>query len=373
MTLPIWTNADELAWYLEGVVRDISENPLDSLGERYRYRNVWNPENLNEIYSYIDKKFKSLGYETEEMAFEASFGYRCKKPQTLEVKNLIVEIPGTSNRDEIIVLGAHYDSRTAMKGDNEDENDLKCQRARLPKRNFDKTKSHMWNTPGANDNGSGVAALLALASAFQNTRFNRTLRFVAWVNEEFPFYANHYREPNLLQLYRADGMGSYRHAKRCAEKEENILCAISMDTMGCYYDDSDYEYKGKNLFDRWLIEDQEFPKERNYVALLSDYPTRDLASKFRDEFNVSQPEVRAISRYPGERISNIMKKKGAWSDDWSYWQFDYPGFIVTDLAYIRSIRYHRQDDTAEHMNFPKLADVVMSLQRTLSAFLNREF
>ena len=62
--------------------------------------------------------------------------------------NLEVEISGT--RPEIFVIGAHYDS--------------------------------VFGSPGANDNASGVAALLALARRFARKPAEKTLRFIAFVN-----------------------------------------------------------------------------------------------------------------------------------------------------------------------------------------------
>ena len=43
-------------------------------------------------------------------------------------------------------------------------------------------------SPGANDNASGVAALLELSRLFLASSPKRTLRFVAFVNEEAPFF-----------------------------------------------------------------------------------------------------------------------------------------------------------------------------------------
>ena len=63
----------------------------------------------------------------------------------------------TSTRpDELILVGAHYDT--------------------------------VDGSPGANDNGSAVAANLEMARAFREMKCDRTVRFAFFVNEEYPYF-----------------------------------------------------------------------------------------------------------------------------------------------------------------------------------------
>ena len=78
-------------------------------------------------------------------------------------------------------------------------------------------------SPGANDNGSAVAANLALARAFAKMQTERTLRFVFFVNEEFPYYMT-------------PDMGSLRCAERCRAHNERIVGMIALETIGYYTD-----------------------------------------------------------------------------------------------------------------------------------------
>jgi Zn-dependent M28 family amino/carboxypeptidase len=70
----------------------------------------------------------------------------------------MVSSDAISRRNEILLLGAHYDS--------------------------------VVGSPGANDNASGVAALLEISRMFQALEPALTVRFVAFVNEEPPFFFN---------------------------------------------------------------------------------------------------------------------------------------------------------------------------------------
>ena len=92
--------------------------------------------------------------------------------------NIEANLEGRKRPEEVIVVGAHYDSHGP--------------------------------SPGANDNASGVAALLELAEVLRPRSFSRSLRFVAFTNEEEPFT-------------RSLGMGSRQYARRCRERRDNDL------------------------------------------------------------------------------------------------------------------------------------------------------
>jgi Zn-dependent M28 family amino/carboxypeptidase len=103
-----------------------------------------------------------------------------------------VELLGQARPQEVLIVGAHYDTERG--------------------------------SPGANDNASGVAALMALAREFANKPFARTLRLVAFTNEERPF----------LQT---EKMGSRVYARRCRERHEMIVGMLSLETIGCCSDE----------------------------------------------------------------------------------------------------------------------------------------
>ena len=83
-------------------------------------RNMWHYAQLNAAADFIEDSFSRAGLRTRRDSYETG-GQPCH--------NIEAEIRG--NRPEIIVIGAHYDS--------------------------------VFGSPGANDNGSGAAAVLALA------------------------------------------------------------------------------------------------------------------------------------------------------------------------------------------------------------------
>ncbi len=77
---------------------------------------------------------------------------------------------------------------------------------------------------GANDNASGIAVLLALARALMPAKTARTIRFVAFANQEPP----HFQQ---------EGMGSRAYALECRQRGEDIVAMLSLETMGYYSDE----------------------------------------------------------------------------------------------------------------------------------------
>ena len=111
------------------------------LAEEIGERNLWRYGELQKSADYITGVLEASSYRTERQAFRVN---------GREVHNLVAQLTGKGQSDQILVIGAHYDSV------------LGC--------------------PGANDNGSGVAALLEMARLLAGLRLHSSVRFVAFVN-----------------------------------------------------------------------------------------------------------------------------------------------------------------------------------------------
>jgi hypothetical protein len=216
--------------------------------------------------------------------------------------NIEVEIRGTS--PEIIVIGAHYDS--------------------------------VFGCPGANDNASGVAAMLALARCFAGKPTGKTLRFVAFVNEEPPFF-------------QTDKMGSVVYAKRCQERDDRITAMISLETIACFSDEpgsQKYPAPGLGLF---------YPSKGNFIGFASNTGSRSLLRAAVSAF-------RQAGRIPCEGAALPAAVPGiGWSDHWSFWQSGYPAIMVTDTAPFRYPHYHEPTDTPDKLDYDRFALVVSGM------------
>jgi Peptidase family M28 len=254
---------------------------------------------LVEAREYIAAEFGAAGHTVNRQSYIV---------RNSAVENLEVELPGTERPGEIIVVGAHYDTAE--------------------------------NTPGADDNASGVAAVLALArSAARRSSRRRTLRLVAFCTEEPPFT-------------RTPAMGSWIYARACRRRSDDVVAMLSLETIG-YYADS---HRAKHApFPLNYIS----PWRPDFLAVLGNLRSRGLVQQVVGAFDEAG-EVRCKSAalpgvLPGVRSS----------DQWSFWQEGYPAVMLTDTAWLRYRHYHRPSDTPEKLDFRRLAQVTMGVTHVL--------
>lgn len=268
------------------------------LAETIGERNTARYGALLEAEKFLASSLASAGYETSRETYEAD---------NLPVSNVIAELPGSGKREEIIVIGAHYDSAPG--------------------------------TPGANDNASAVAGLLELARMFGGTSPKRTLRFVAFANEEPPYSFT-------------DLMGSRVHAVRARSRSEHIGAMICLECLGVYSD-----VPGSQLYPPPL--ERFFPDRANFISFVSNMSSYPLLRKCIGEF-------RRTTLFPSEGIAAPERVKGiSWSDHWSFWQEGYQAIMVTDTAFFRYRHYHIPSDTAEKLDYERMARVVGGLGNVL--------
>ena len=298
-------------------------------------RNCYRPENLRKASSWIESQLIADGYKVRSEPFDiAGKPFQCAD-QT--VHNVIADLPGTQHPDQIVIVGAHYDSRVAMEAWHDHTTQVPAQRG----------------TPGANDNGSGVAAVLAIAQAFARQPQPRTIRFCFWVNEEPPFY----------QHTDKDLMGSYVSASRSRSAGEDIRAAVVFDTVGCYSPQPNRKRSGVLDFAASTVG---LPPTSDYVAFLGLTSNEKIVA-------ASAKVFAAHSRVPVRTV--VLPYIGpwvAWSDDWSYSKLNYPAYCVTDTAYLRSDRYHETADTIEGIDFGPFADVVWGVRYVIQDLATAE-
>jgi Zn-dependent M28 family amino/carboxypeptidase len=266
-------------------------------------RNLWKYAALNRAAEYIESELIASRYTPRRQTFEIS---------KLPVSNLDAALPGAARGHEIIVVGAHYDTVAGC--------------------------------PGANDNGTGVAAVLELARRFSGRPQSRTLRFAAFVNEEPPFF-------------KTARMGSVAYANAAKANDERVKGMLSLETMGYYSDaNGSQSYPGPL---RWL-----YPTVGNFIGFVADLGSAPLLWRARGAF-------RRRSSFPLRSAALPAGIPGVgWSDHWAFWQAGYPAMMITDTAPFRYPWYHTAADTPDKIDYDKLADVVDGIEavvETLSA------
>jgi hypothetical protein len=301
------------------------EEHVRVLAETIGERNVFRAKELNLAANYIEARLEEYGYSVDRQGFLTPVSTEMKRqidaflnergaPPTqvrsqeeIETYNLVAtrsgRLPG------FVVIGAHYDS--------------------------------IVGSPGADDNATGVAALLELAAIFSEIEPTVGIRLVAFPNEEFP-------------VWRSEYMGSYQYAKQLSERGEEVHAMISLETMGYYISD-----RGSQRYPPPL--DLFYPSKGDILAFVSDLDNRRLVQRMVETFRDSQVPLATV----GVTLPPSVARTDL-SDNASFWRFGYPGVIVTDTAYLRSSHYHEPTDLPDTLNYEALALAVEGLAEVIA-------
>lgn len=280
----------------EITLRDELRADVQTLAGEIGERNMTRYPQLNAAADFIENSFSRAGLVPRRDTYDVH-GRACH--------NIETEIGA---RPEILLIGAHYDS--------------------------------VFGSPGANDNGSGVAAMLALARRFARKPLQHTLRFVAFVNEEPPYFLT-------------EQMGSFVYAGRCKARGDQISAMISLETIGYFSDaphSQTYPSLGLGVF---------YPTVGNFIGFVGNVRSRLLLRRaialFRKHARLPSEGAALPSFIPGV----------SWSDQWAFWQHGYPGIMITDTAPFRYPHYHSATDTPDKLDYDRFALVVSGMQKVI--------
>jgi Zn-dependent M28 family amino/carboxypeptidase len=287
-----------------------SEIPSATIAERGRAivehlagtigpRSLAHPASLEQAAVYVEERLADLGYTVERQTYEA--------PGEYQVRNLIVEKTGREQPEEIILLGAHYDT--------------------VPL------------TPGADDNASGVAGLLELARLLKPYANRRTVRLVAFTCEEPPYFKSRW-------------MGSRVYAREARRRGDDIIAMVSLEMIG-FFDESvaqGFPFPLMRYF---------YPNTADFVGIIGNLFQRSLVTQIREAMrrggDIGVESISTVSIVPGVDFS----------DHDSFWHEGYPAVMVTDTAFYRSPHYHSITDTPETLNYEAFAEVVKGLYQAV--------
>jgi hypothetical protein len=292
---PLVASEKEMAQTLRNTVADIAAKP----------HNTDHPAGLEAVARRIEAALGSFGYVPRALPYQSA-------GMTVRNIEVVIEPKSAPSKEaaEIanLVIGAHYDS--------------------------------FGDSPGANDNGSGVAALLILARELKSHTMTSTrLRLVFFVNEEPPHY-------------KTEHMGSIVYAKALIATGQPIRGMLSLETLGSFS-----EVPGSQQYPQPFA--VLLPNTGNFVAIVGTLSARSLASDVTRLFRETTafPSVGGVA--PGS-IEGI-----TWSDHWSFGQFNIPAVMITDTAVFRYPHYHRATDTWDKLDYERLARVTAGLVRVV--------
>ncbi len=285
----------------EGLLKQNLKRHVVKLSLEIGHRDTDHPAGLEGSVGYIRDVLVQYGYSVKFQDYTV---------RNTNVKNIEVQIDGAS--DEVIVVGAHYDS---VRG-----------------------------SPGANDNASAVAATLELARMHAGKKHRRTVRFVLFVNEEPPYFET-------------EDMGSRVYAREAKKRGDKIVGMISLETIG-FYSDSHNSQKYPSILGYF------YPDTANFIGFIGNISSRGLLYRCIKTFRntTAFPSVGTVAP---AWIPGI-----GWSDHWSFWKEDYPAIMITDTAPFRYIHYHNMTDTPDKIDFDKTARVVAGVDRVVTDISN---
>jgi hypothetical protein len=270
---------------------------VTALADAIGIRNVDRSKALTAAREYITGQLKPLETASRRMGFEG-VGVVGGNAQ-----NVIFEVAGRRAKS-VVVVGAHYDS---------------CE-----------------DGPGANDNGSGVAATLELAAAFARAPANSAVRFVFFANEEPPYFKN-------------PGMGSRVNADNARKRQDPISAMLSLETIGYYSDAPDSQHYP------WPV-GLLYPSRGNFLGFVGDLGSRSLVRTAIASFRLAE-------QFPSQGTALPSGIPGVdWSDHWSFRQAGYPAIMLTDTAVYRDPNYHKASDTPDHLDYERLARVTRGIE-----------
>ena len=288
----------------ENTTRARLESHVRVLAETIGERNDANRAGYDSAASYVEAELTKLGYSVTSMTYSA---------RGREYRNMEVVIAGRKTPGDVVVVGAHYDS--------------------------------VEGTPGADDNASGLACLLELARLLKSEPMDRTVRLVAFANEEPPFFFT-------------EDMGSRRYARAAKQRGDRIVAMLSLETIGYYSDAPGTQHYPPIL--GWF-----YPDRGDFIGFVSNIKSRKLVHRAIGNF-------RSHTSFPSQGTAAPMSLPGiSWSDQWAFWEEGYEAIMITDTAPFRNPHYHRASDRAQTLDYERMARVAHGVARMV-AHLARE-
>lgn len=277
---------------------------VDTLAGLIGPRHDGRPSTIEAAIAYIEREWAGMGQTIRRESFPTQAG---------EAVNLVVEWRGTVEPDDVVIVGAHYDT--------------------VPE------------TPGADDNASAVAVMLEVTRLLAGRQPKRTLRLIAFANEEPPhFYC--------------ETMGSQVHAWGCRERGERVVGMVSLEMLGYFSDNKDSQQYPSKL-PRVLT--SMLPKRANFVGMVSDPRSAPFLFRFQRGFKRAT-KMRAIA-VPLPKVVHEIRL----SDHGPFWDAGFRAMMVTDTSFFRNPHYHQPTDTPDTLDYERMVQVTEGIAGGIAA------
>lgn len=253
----------------------------------------WDPLGLMAVRAYISEQFSALG-QVEEHSFRHGLD---------QGVNLILRLPGRQADLHPLLVGAHYDGPL--------------------------------HSIGADDNASGVAALLELAQRWVATPPRRPVWLVAFDQEEWGM------------------VGSGVLARELQNAGQRLQLMVSLEMLAFTSEKQNYPHEAMRAV---------YGDRGDFIALVANVGCALMLPGM----------ARAMGRHVTTKVLPVPDAGRAipdvrLSDHSPFWDEGYNALMVTDTSFMRNPHYHQMSDTIDTLDMPFLAAVVEGLDYALSS------
>ncbi|MGD9688578.1 MAG: M20/M25/M40 family metallo-hydrolase [Phycisphaerales bacterium] len=275
-------------------------------------------DGLERAQTWIKDQVRALGYEPQTQ--RVVFGGRPRPDATPEQaaarartwENIILELPGKEHPNQVLIVGAHFDA--------------------VP------------DTPGADDNATGVATLLEMARVLKDRPMKRTVRLIFFNLEEVGLVGS--------SQYAA------RFAERVSDKSEHLVGMISLEMLGFYSDapgSQQAPFKGLDALG--------LPTVGDFIALAGVLSGREFIRQLEEQMRRAEPACRTfVFDFSPIAPPDILR-----SDHAPFLLRGLPAVMLTDTANFRNPHYHEPTDTIETLDLQRLTRTAAAVTQAVHA------
>lgn len=270
---------------------ELIKEHLTAITKTDGFRNFEDTVTLNKVADYIYSEFNKYADTTYFQTYTIN---------EVTYKNVVCRF-GTKRHKAMIVIGAHYD----VCGEQE----------------------------GADDNASGVAAILELARLFKGSHLTRPVELVAYTLEEPPYFGTRF-------------MGSYIHANELKKANTPVYGMVAVEMIGFFSDT-----KGSQSYPFAPMK-MVYGKKGDFILLAKRSGHGQFVKEFSKQFNEANTIKTKSLTSPG-KIEGV-----DFSDHRNYWKLGYDAIMITNSAFYRNHNYHKEEDKMESLDFKRMAGVI---------------
>jgi len=192
-------------------------------------------------------------------------------------------------------------------------------------------------SPGADDNASGLAVLLEIASCLRARLLARPVWLVAFCLEE------------------QDRLGSQAFASRLKAEGRELAGAIILECVGFAKSEAGTQQVPPAV-------PVAVPTQGDFLAIVGNEASKSLVLQLEQDARQHEPRLKTLSLLvPGRGEAMPHTRR---SDHASFWDAGYPAVMLTDTANFRNPHYHRETDTMDTLNLEFLSNVATTVTAT---------